>query len=142
MSGSSSADRYNASGTGSYSSGNPSGNSSSQQSVASGSSGAYTNSSRNDRTQASRYEPEPYTTSLEESSAASSSGPTLVANDPGAVINIRDDASTSASVRHTGYAGDPVYISDTAQGDDGYTWYYVEFDSGVAGWVRGDFVDE
>lgn len=141
IAGSSSADRYNASGSGSSNSGSySSGNPSSQQS-ASGLS-TYTSASRNDREQANRYEPEPYTASTEESSATSSSGPTLVANDPGAVINIRDDASTTASVRHTGYAGDPVFISDATQGEDGYTWYYVEFDSGVSGWVRGDFVDE
>jgi hypothetical protein len=144
IAGSSSADRYNASSSGSLNSGSDSsGNSSSQQSAALGSSSSYTSTSRNDREQANRYEPEPYTTSSTEgSSAASSNGPTLVANDPGAVINIRDDASTTASVRHTGYAGDPVFISDATQGDDGYTWYYVEFDSGVSGWVRGDFVDE
>lgn len=65
----------------------------------------------------------------------------LAATDPGARINIRDDASTSAQIRHTGYAGDPVQITDVMQGDDGYTWYNVEFDSGVTGWVRGDYVD-
>ncbi|WP_416672573.1 SH3 domain-containing protein [Egbenema bharatensis] len=78
-----------------------------------------------------------YTTSEQ----SSHDGSVLTANDPGAVINVRDDASTTASVRHTGYAGDPIHIADVTQGEDGYTWYYVEFSSGVAGWVRGDFVD-
>lgn len=66
---------------------------------------------------------------------------TLVAENPNARINIRDEATTSSDIRSVGVSGDPVYISDVSEGDDGYTWYYVEFDSGVAGWVRGDFVD-
>ncbi|GAB4381326.1 MAG: hypothetical protein Kow00121_39580 [Elainellaceae cyanobacterium] len=66
---------------------------------------------------------------------------TLIADDPNSRINIRTDATTSAPIQYVGFAGDPVYIGDTAQGEDGYTWYYVEFDSGAVGWVRGDFVE-
>jgi hypothetical protein len=75
------------------------------------------------------------------SEQSSHDGSVLTASDPGAIINVRDDASTTASVRHTGYAGDSIHIADVTQGEDGYTWYYVEFSSGVSGWVRGDFVD-
>lgn len=112
----------------------------------SGSSSSYpdTGSARDN---ANRNETNRYETSTSSSYADSSTEPTatdaaiLTANDPGAVINIRDDASTASSVLHTGYAGDPIQITDVTQGEDGYTWYYVEFDSGVSGWVRGDFVD-
>lgn len=67
---------------------------------------------------------------------------TLTSRDPNSRINIRDDANVSARVRYIGYAGDPVQISDTMQAEDGYTWYYVEFESGAVGWVRGDFVTD
>lgn len=66
---------------------------------------------------------------------------TLVADDPNSRINIRDSASTSADVRYTGSAGEPVYIISETQGEDGYTWYEVEFESGAIGWVRGDLID-
>ncbi|NJN05083.1 MAG: SH3 domain-containing protein [Leptolyngbyaceae cyanobacterium RM1_1_2] len=39
-----------------------------------------------------------------------------------------------------GYSGDPVQISNSTQGDDGFTWYEVQLASGTAGWVRGDLV--
>lgn len=64
----------------------------------------------------------------------------LVSDNPQSRINVRDDASTSAPVQHIGYAGDPIHILDTADGEDGYTWYQVEFESGAVGWVRGDLV--
>jgi len=65
---------------------------------------------------------------------------TLVSDNPGSRINVRGDASTSAQIQHTGYAGDSIQIIDAAEGDDGYTWYQVEFDTGAVGWVRGDLV--
>lgn len=78
--------------------------------------------------------------SSEESSVAPGSAATLVSDNPSSRINIRDDASTAAPIQHIGYGGDPVQVIDAAQGEDGYTWYQVEFDSGAVGWVRGDLV--
>lgn len=78
--------------------------------------------------------------SSEESSVAPGSAATLVSDNPSSRINIRDDASTAAPIQHIGYGGDPVQVIDAAEGEDGYTWYQVEFDSGAVGWVRGDLV--
>lgn len=64
----------------------------------------------------------------------------LNASEAGASINIRSNASTSAEVQSMGYSGDQVQISNSAQGDDGFTWYEVQLASGTAGWVRGDLV--
>jgi uncharacterized protein YgiM (DUF1202 family) len=64
----------------------------------------------------------------------------LNASDFGSPINIRSRASTAADVQSTGYAGDPVQISNSTQGDDGLTWYEVRLDSGTQGWVRGDLI--
>jgi hypothetical protein len=64
----------------------------------------------------------------------------LTAREPNSPINIRDQASTASPVRYLGYPGDPIQISDRMRGDDGYTWYKVQFQSGAAGWVRGDFI--
>lgn len=75
-----------------------------------------------------------------DSSVAAGDSATLVSDNPESRINIRDDASTTADIQHTGYAGDPVQIIDSIEGEDGYTWYQVEFDSGAVGWVRGDLI--
>jgi uncharacterized protein YgiM (DUF1202 family) len=76
----------------------------------------------------------------EATSISSGSSTTLVSDNPESRINIRDDASTSARIQHTGHDGDPVQIIDSTQGEDGYIWYQVEFESGAVGWVRGDLV--
>lgn len=65
---------------------------------------------------------------------------TLMAREPGAMINIRESASMDSRVRYRANPGDPVQVSGSAQGDDGYTWYQVRFSSGAIGWVRGDLV--
>jgi Bacterial SH3 domain len=66
---------------------------------------------------------------------------TLTAKTPTSRINIREGASTSAKARHYGFAGDPVKILDEKQGDNGNTWYKVQFvRSGAEGWVSGNFV--
>lgn len=65
---------------------------------------------------------------------------TLTAEDTSIPINVRDRAGMDSSVQDVGYAGDRVRILSEAQGDDGYTWYNVRFESGVVGWVRGDLV--
>ncbi len=66
---------------------------------------------------------------------------TLTAKTSTSRINIREGASTSAKARHYGFAGDPVKILDEKQGDNGNTWYKVQFvRSGAEGWVSGNFV--
>lgn len=66
----------------------------------------------------------------------------LTATDPGSRINVRTDATTASQVSYVGYAGDAIQITDVMQGEDGYTWYGVELESGEVGWVRGDYVGE
>lgn len=63
----------------------------------------------------------------------------LTAQDSDSPINVRASASTSSEVKHVGYPGDRVRITGQSQGDDGYTWYSVQFESGQTGWVRSDF---
>ncbi len=56
-------------------------------------------------------------------------------------INIRTEASTTAKIRHVGYAGDEVTLLARRTGQDKAYWYQVKFPkSGATGWVRGDFV--
>ncbi|MBW4537720.1 MAG: SH3 domain-containing protein [Myxacorys chilensis ATA2-1-KO14] len=56
-------------------------------------------------------------------------------------INIRTEASTTAKIRHIGYAGDEVTLLARRTGSDKAYWYQVKFPkSGATGWVRGDFV--
>ena len=61
--------------------------------------------------------------------------------EPGSRVNVRSAPSTQASSPHYGIVGDRVETLQATQGDDGYTWYYIKFESGAQGWVRGDFVD-
>ena len=65
---------------------------------------------------------------------------TLTSREPGSAINIREFASLNSQVRYRANPGDPVQVSGSAQGDDGFTWYQVRFSSGAAGWVRGDLL--
>lgn len=55
-------------------------------------------------------------------------------------INLRSAPSTQGRVLHYGLSGDVVKILRDSKGDGGYTWHYVEFPSGVKGWVRSDLV--
>ncbi len=72
---------------------------------------------------------------------AQRSNATLVSNDYGSPINIRDGASRVAYARHIGYAGDRVEVLDQTPGEDGYMWFFVRFvGSNATGWVRGDFI--
>jgi uncharacterized protein YgiM (DUF1202 family) len=64
----------------------------------------------------------------------------LTSREPGSAINIREFASMNSKVRYRANPGDPVQVSGSAQGDDGFTWYQVRFSSGAAGWVRGDLL--
>lgn len=72
--------------------------------------------------------------------SANSGSARLTASDPSSPINVREQASTSSHIRYLGYAGDRVRIANTIKGDDGYTWYSVQFDSGAIGWIRSDFI--
>ena len=65
---------------------------------------------------------------------------TIASNDPGSPINVRSGAGTDAEVQDVAYGGDRIQITDSKQGDDGQTWYKVEFESGTSGWVRSDFI--
>ncbi|HEY9639682.1 MAG TPA: SH3 domain-containing protein [Coleofasciculaceae cyanobacterium] len=76
------------------------------------------------------------------SSDSSHKAAVLTSSEAGAPINVRDRASTTASIAHVGYGGDRIQIIDTTQGEDGYTWYSVRLESGEKGWVRGDFVSQ
>lgn len=72
---------------------------------------------------------------------ARGSNATLVSNDHGSPINIRDGASRQAYARHIGYAGDRVEVLDQTPAEDGYMWFFVRFiSSNATGWVRGDFI--
>lgn len=65
----------------------------------------------------------------------------LRANDPDAEINLRSRSSTQSQVLGVGYVGDRVQILGRERTSDGYTWYQVRFyNSGLTGWIRGDFV--
>jgi uncharacterized protein YgiM (DUF1202 family) len=66
---------------------------------------------------------------------------TLASSEPGSPINIRQSASIDASVQEIAYAGDSIQVSSKTQGEDGYTWYKVELDSGASGWVRSDLIN-
>ncbi|NJR38197.1 MAG: SH3 domain-containing protein [Leptolyngbyaceae cyanobacterium CSU_1_4] len=66
---------------------------------------------------------------------------TIASSDPDSPINVRSGAGTDAEVQDVAYGGDRIEITDSQQGDDGQTWYKVEFESGASGWVRSDFID-
>lgn len=56
-------------------------------------------------------------------------------------IDIRTDASTTAKIRHIGYAGDEVTLLARRTGQDKTYWYQVKFPkSGATGWVQGNFI--
>lgn len=66
---------------------------------------------------------------------------TLTANDLNSRINLRSQPTTASDREGYGLAGDTVKLLKAAEGEDDFTWYYVEFDdSGAEGWIRGDFI--
>lgn len=70
---------------------------------------------------------------------------TLTATEPDAEINLRSQPTTQADSPGYGLAGDTVQALKLAEGEGGYTWYYVkltvaETGTEMVGWVRGDFV--
>ena len=65
----------------------------------------------------------------------------LTAQDARAQINLRENANTNSARLGFGLAGDRVSILSETRGEDGYTWYRVQFHkTGVLGWIRSDFV--
>lgn len=65
----------------------------------------------------------------------------LTASDPGAQINVRTAPTTKANTPHYGVQGDWVEVLNSANGGDGYIWYYIRFyQSNTEGWVRADFL--
>ncbi|TVQ13183.1 MAG: SH3 domain-containing protein [Leptolyngbya sp. DLM2.Bin27] len=60
----------------------------------------------------------------------------------GAQINLRSQPTTQSAAQGYGNGGDQITLLHLAEGEGGFSWYYVKFDqSGAEGWVRGDFVD-
>jgi hypothetical protein len=59
-----------------------------------------------------------------------------------AQINVRSQPTTQSDSLGYGATGDAVQLLRLAEGEGGYSWYYLEFTaSGEEGWMRGDFVD-
>jgi uncharacterized protein YgiM (DUF1202 family) len=81
------------------------------------------------------------TATTRSTNASSERTATITSNDPDSPINVRSGAGTDAEVQDVAYGGDRIQITDSQQGDDGQTWYQVEFESGASGWVRSDFID-
>ncbi|MEO1299693.1 MAG: SH3 domain-containing protein [Cyanobacteria bacterium J06636_16] len=66
----------------------------------------------------------------------------LTAQEANAEINVRSQPNVDSTSTDYGLAGDAVKLLKTVDGDDGFAWYYVEFDEWeIEGWVRGDLID-
>ena len=65
----------------------------------------------------------------------SPSSPQLAGSAPGQSISVFAEPSAQSNSPHYGLSGDRVTILNQAQGDDGSTWYQVQFESGAVGWV-------
>ncbi|NER80098.1 MAG: SH3 domain-containing protein [Leptolyngbya sp. SIO1D8] len=66
----------------------------------------------------------------------------LTAQQADAQINLRSQPTTQSNEKGYGLVGDSVELLRSAEGDSGYTWYYVAFkESEAEGWIRGDFID-
>ena len=59
---------------------------------------------------------------------------------PGGTIEVFSAPSYSANAPHYGLSGDRVALLSSTQGDDGLTWYQVQFESGAVGWISSDFM--
>ncbi|UBF26659.1 SH3 domain-containing protein [Kovacikia minuta CCNUW1] len=69
----------------------------------------------------------------------STSRPAVISGAVGSTVNIRSQPSSQASVLAYGKTGDQVYVQRQQQGNDGNTWYYVQYtSSNVQGWVPGN----
>lgn len=66
----------------------------------------------------------------------------LVTQATGAQINLRSLPTTQSTAQGYGLGGDQITLLRLAEGEGGFSWYYVKFaQSGAEGWVRGDFID-
>ena len=66
----------------------------------------------------------------------------LTSRDPDAQINVRSQPTTKSNAPSYGLPDDRVTLLKKAQGDDEYSWYYVQFEgSNIEGWIREDFID-
>jgi hypothetical protein len=65
----------------------------------------------------------------------------LVGENAGSQVNIRSAPSTLSNSPHYGTVGDSITALKQEKGDDGKTWYFVQFPSGATGWVSIDFVE-
>lgn len=60
----------------------------------------------------------------------------------GAQVNLRSQPTTQSSAQGYGLGGDQITLLRLAEGEGGFSWYYVKFAQTEAeGWVRGDFID-
>lgn len=66
---------------------------------------------------------------------AASTG-TVTASD----VNIRQDASTSASIVGTATLGETYAVGESKQDSDGKTWYQITLTDGQTGYIREDFI--
>lgn len=61
--------------------------------------------------------------------------------DTGSQINVRSGPGTNYSLKHYGLGGDAVTGLNQRPGNDGYEWFFVQFDqSGAKGWIREDLL--
>lgn len=66
----------------------------------------------------------------------------LVTQAEGSQVNLRSQPTTESTSQGYGLGGDSITLLHLAEGEGGFSWYYVNFaGSGAEGWVRGDFVD-
>ena len=66
----------------------------------------------------------------------------LVTQAAGSQINLRSQPTTQSATQGYGQGGDQITLLRLAEGEGGFSWYYVKFaQSETEGWVRGDFVD-
>lgn len=66
----------------------------------------------------------------------------IIADDTEAAINLRSQPTTQSEVTGTGTVGDRLELLKLAEGEGGYSWYFVKFvEAGSEGWIRGDFID-
>ncbi|PSN10889.1 hypothetical protein C7293_26430 [filamentous cyanobacterium CCT1] len=66
----------------------------------------------------------------------------LVTEGDGSQVNLRSQPTTQSTSQGYGLGGDQITLLRLAEGEGGFSWYYVKFaQSEAEGWVRGDFVD-
>ncbi|MGB3138992.1 MAG: SH3 domain-containing protein [Nodosilinea sp.] len=56
-------------------------------------------------------------------------------------VNLRSQPTTESAAQSYGLGGDRVTLLHLAEGEGGFSWYYISAQSEAEGWVRGDFID-